>query len=261
MPRQGEGVYVGEGVPPVPTKLAKRIRSGKYVEMEELLPEVCTREDGEPEAKRQNPRRALNIFTWLQCFGVYVSVRGAQFPEIIQEVMAYMSTIIRVNREYAGQEWIKYNMLFWKHMAHKKDTRWSVINPTIYARYFTAATRNPPMCEVCLAITHETKDCSQKEETEGDIEGRLRSMEQTIQNLSPVLSRHTIQFSEKSARSGIRETAAIRSADTLTCAAYVERHTQQFGVLDAVGWVPKAGKHTGDPVKIMRDRRSTPAVR
>jgi len=52
MPRQGEGVYVGEGLPPVPSKLAKQIRSGEYVEMEELLPEVCTREDGEPEAKQ-----------------------------------------------------------------------------------------------------------------------------------------------------------------------------------------------------------------
>jgi len=59
MSRQGEGVYVGEDLPPVLTKLAKRIRSGEYVEMEELLPEVCTRDDGEPEAKRRNSRHVL----------------------------------------------------------------------------------------------------------------------------------------------------------------------------------------------------------
>jgi len=195
MPRQGERVYVGEGIPPVPTKLAKRIRFGEYVEMEELLPEVCTQEDSEPDAKRQSSRRVSDIFTWLQCFGVYVSVCGAQFPEIILELMAYMSTIIRVNREYAGQERIKYDMLLQKHTAHRKEMRWSMINPTIYARCFTAATRNPPRCEVCLAVTHETKDCSQQEATKGDIEGRLRSMEQTIQNLSPAPPQHAIHFS------------------------------------------------------------------
>ena len=122
---------------------------------------------------------------WLQCYGVYVSICGAQFPEIIPELMAYMSTIIRVNREYASLEWIKYDMLFHKHAALRKETRWSVINPTIYARCFTAATRNPPKCEVCLAVTHDTKNCSQQDTNKGDIEGRLRSMEHTIQNLTP----------------------------------------------------------------------------
>ena len=193
--RQGEGVYVGEGLPPVPQKLVKRIRSGEYVEMEELLPEMCTRDDAEPEAKRRCSRRSPDIFTWLQCFGVYTSVRGAQFPELIPELMAYMGTIIRVNREYTGSEWAKYDMLFRKHAALRRETRWSVINPTIYARCFTAATRSPPRCEVCLASTHDTRECSQRDVDEGDIEGRLRNMERTIQNLPPPPPRNVIQFS------------------------------------------------------------------
>ena len=193
--RQGEGVYVGEGLPPIPQKLVKRIRSSEYVEMEELLPEVCTRDDAEPEAKRRCSRRSPDIFTWLQCFGVYTSVCGAQFPELIPELMAYMGTIIRVNREYTGSEWAKYDMLFRKHAALRRETRWSVINPTIYARCFTAATRNPPRCEVCLASTHDTRECSQRDVDEGDIEGRLRNMERTIQNLPPLPPRNVIQFS------------------------------------------------------------------
>jgi len=76
----------------------------------------------------------------------------------------------------------------------------------------------------------------------------------------PQLRRDTRSSSqEKSVGSGIRETAAIHAADTLTCAAYVEGHTQQFDVLDTVGWVPKAGKHPGERVKIMRDHRNTPS--
>ena len=68
-------------------------------------------------------------------------------------------------------------MLFRKHAAIRRDTKWLVINPTIYTRRFTAATRNPPRCELCLAITHDTKDCSQRDATEYGIEGRLKSME------------------------------------------------------------------------------------
>ena len=91
--------------------------------MEELLPEVCTREICEPEVKRRCSRRATDIFTWLQCYGVYVSIRGVQFPEIKPELMTYMSTIKRVNREYAGTEWIKYDTLYNKHAALRKETR------------------------------------------------------------------------------------------------------------------------------------------
>ena len=193
--QQGVGMYIGEGLPPIPHKLAKKITGGEYVEMEELLPEMCTREEGEPGAKRRCPRRASDIFTWLQCFGAYVSVRGARFPEMIPELMAYMGTIIKASREYTGSEWLKYDMLFRKHAALRKETMWSVINPTIYARCFTSATRNPPRCEICLAVTHETKDCTQHDLSEGDIEGRLRSMEQTIQNLPSTPTRPNIQFS------------------------------------------------------------------
>ena len=57
-------------------KLAKKIRSGEFVEMEELLPEVCTREDTEPEMKRRCMRCALDSFTCLQCFEIYASVHG-----------------------------------------------------------------------------------------------------------------------------------------------------------------------------------------
>ena len=64
-----EGVYIGEGLPPVPAKLARKIRVGEFIEMDELLPEVwIMKEGGEPEPKRRCGRKVLDIFTWLQCF-------------------------------------------------------------------------------------------------------------------------------------------------------------------------------------------------
>ena len=84
-----------------------------------------------------------------------------------------------VSREYSGSEQRNYDMLFHELTALRRHTKWSVIDPIIYARCFTAATRNPPRCELCLVITHDTKDCSQWDVAEYSIEGRLKSMEQT----------------------------------------------------------------------------------
>ena len=150
--------------------------------MEELLPEVGTLRDDPPEAKHPCLRLVSDIFTWLQCFGVYISIRGVQSLEVIPELMAYMTTIIRVYREYSGSEWRNYDTLFCKLVALRRDTKWLVINLTIYARYFTAATRNPPRCELCLAFSH---DCSHQDFMECSIEIRLMSMEQSIETLIP----------------------------------------------------------------------------
>ena len=94
-------VYVSKGLRLVPLKLAKKIWSGDYVEMEEFLPEVGRLEDSIPEPKHCCMRQVSNILTWLQCFGGVRKHRRVQSPEVITELMAYMTTIIRVNREYS----------------------------------------------------------------------------------------------------------------------------------------------------------------
>ena len=163
--------------------------------MEELLPEVGAMEDDAPEPKCCCTRQVSDIFTWLQCFVVYVSIRGVQSPEVISELMAYMTTITKVNREYSGSEWRNYDTLFNKLTALRRDIKWSMINPTIYARCFTAATRNPPRYELCLAFSHDTKDCSQRDIAECSIEGWLKSMEQIMQALVPAQLRPSVKSS------------------------------------------------------------------
>jgi len=59
------GICVGEGLPPVPEKLAAKIRRGEFIEMCELIPKywLAKEEDGVVKAERQRPRRVLDIFT------------------------------------------------------------------------------------------------------------------------------------------------------------------------------------------------------
>ena len=122
-------------------------------------------------------------------------LQGAIVLEEIPKLIAYMTTIIRVNRECSGSEWRNYDTLFQKLEALRRDTKWSVINPTIYARCFTVATRNPPRCELCLAFSHDTRYCSQRDIVECSIKGWLKSMEQTMQALVPTKPHPSVKSS------------------------------------------------------------------
>ena len=65
LPESKEGVYVGEGLPPVPLKVAKKIRRGEFVEMEELLPELCpaTRDGDDTKMQIKGNRKITDVFT------------------------------------------------------------------------------------------------------------------------------------------------------------------------------------------------------
>ena len=65
-------------------------------------------------------------------------IRAEEFIEMDE----LLPDIVRVNREYAGRTWINYDTLYRKHAALKKDTKWSVISTTTYARCVMRAPRN-----------------------------------------------------------------------------------------------------------------------
>ena len=81
------------GPPPVPTKLVAKNKRGEFIEMAELLPEFrsSTWEDdhSKQETKSKQACSVRDIFTWLQCYCLYVSVLGPQHPSRIPELMAY----------------------------------------------------------------------------------------------------------------------------------------------------------------------------
>ena len=106
----------------------------------------------------------------------FVSIWGMQSPTSIPEFMAYMSMIVRINQQYAGMAWLNYDTLYRKHAALKKDTKWSVINTTIYARCVTGAPRNPVKCGVCASTTHDTQDCVEGLSSSMSIEQRMELM-------------------------------------------------------------------------------------
>ena len=187
--RQGpKGSTLGRA-PPVPTKLAAKMKRGEFIEMAELLPEFwfSTREDdhSKQEAKSRRARSVQDIFTWLQCYSLYVSVIGPQHPSRIPELMAYQANIVRASQNYAGLAWVCYESAFRRQAALTGLTRWSAINPTLYTLCFAGSARTAMRCELCFTTTHHTKECAQQGDPDPGVREHLRAIEKAVLSLTP----------------------------------------------------------------------------
>ena len=179
------GVYMGDGIPPVPAKLAARIRRGEFVEMGELLPEFWSgprEDDTDPrrETKARRSRKVVDIHTWVQCFSTYVATRAVQAPQLIPELMAYLATIVRVSQDYTGLAWVRYDAAFRRQAALTGNTRWSVINSTLYTMCFTGMATATKRCELCFATTHTERECAQRGDPDPDVRDRLKAIEAAV---------------------------------------------------------------------------------
>ncbi len=100
------GVVFGEGLPPVPLKLAKKIRRWEFIDMAELLPEHWGQVPGgkpDDEQGGQRPpssrkRKVTDIVSWSQCFAIYVGILAGTSPGSVPELLAYMVHMLQVSR-------------------------------------------------------------------------------------------------------------------------------------------------------------------
>ena len=130
-------------------------------DMGELFPEfrVVSREEDSSmraDTKIRRSHRVMDIFTWLQCYGTYVSVLAPLYPDRVPELMAYMTTIIHASQDYTGLAWVS---AFRRQAALTGNTQWSTVNATLS---FTAAERATNRCELCFATTHTESECAQQ---------------------------------------------------------------------------------------------------
>ena len=179
----GEGVYVGDGRPPIAPKLAQRIRRWEFVDMGELLPEFSQHDD-EAAMKRpwmtKKPRQVTDIFSWMQCFTTYVSVLGPAYPEAIPELMAYAATIVRVSQDFSGLAWQRYDAGFRRQAALTGNRQWSRINATLYTMCFTGKALAITRCELCFASTHTTTECGLQGDTDPELPTRIKAIESAV---------------------------------------------------------------------------------
>ena len=177
------GVFMGEGLPPVPGRLVERIRKWEFLEMYELLPELLTDQKGGEGGARQTSRargwkRVQEVSVWLQCFAVFVGVVVKSAPDAVPGLMAYMVSVIRASQEYEGAAWVAYDAAFRRQAAATGQRDWSKINTSLYTICFTGKARRSQRCDNCLSAAHKTAECYALGEEDPD--ASVRAMESAL---------------------------------------------------------------------------------
>ena len=102
---------LGEGLSPVPSKLVIKILKGDFVDMTELLRDnieaerryARTQSFDIPSGSVPGRREVSDLFSWVQCFGVYAAVVASKNPEKVQQLLAYQTMVVREARHCGGK--------------------------------------------------------------------------------------------------------------------------------------------------------------
>ena len=179
-----KGVYVGEALPPVPQKLAEKIRAWEFVDMAELLPEFWApkleeKEGGQASSARRR-RPVTELKTWLQGFAIYVAVMSGKHLGAVPQLMSFMVSIIRAAEDYAGLAWVRYDAAYRRQAVASGNRAWSQINPSLFSLCFTGKAQVANRCDLCLAATHTTRECSLALDGDPDLPTRMRAVESAV---------------------------------------------------------------------------------
>ena len=179
------GVYVGEALPPVPLRLAEKIRRW---EMAEILPELWSVPGRQEEAEGRRapvgrPHQVTDVSTWLRCFAMYTSVLSGPFPQDVPEILAYVITMTQVARDYEGISWVHYDADFRRQVAISRNRCWSQINPSLYSLCFTGRAQTTRRCELCFSATHTSRQCPLTSDSDPELPSQLRAVETAVASL------------------------------------------------------------------------------
>ena len=134
--------YVGDGLPPVPARIATRNGKWEFMGMYELLPEFWTQKEEEASPKNYSRAKAKKriqyISVWHQCFALYVSVMASRnmlhgkHPTskpgvrwICMDIVRY--GILPSGCSYGAQEMVKGQPITVHRVLHRKGQKGSLL--------------------------------------------------------------------------------------------------------------------------------------
>ena len=204
------GMYLGDGVMPLPQRLVKKILELQFIEMFELQPEAWLMESLEEDctakccsaSTRRRRAPVTNIFTWLHCYSALVGALSTRFPQKVPEFMAYQSTIVRSYREFDGDGWYQYDRVFRRQVAITKDLHWSRVNTSLYSLCFAGKVRRATVCRHCWSASHTSGECPEASlQPLQQLQSALLQLQPPMQHLQPS-TQHRQATSNTSSGSG-----------------------------------------------------------
>ncbi len=156
---------VGLQLPPYPAKLVAKIRSVKFVELKELLPDnVAASEQNAGIARPQNhlpkQREVTSILTWISAFLTYTAILAEAFPARTKELMAYSRLIVRGASRGSGKGWLSYDRIFRQNAAANQSLSWTNLDQSLHSSFCLGSEPPPMVCSLCNELDHWVEDCA-----------------------------------------------------------------------------------------------------
>ena len=131
-------ICVVPGLPPLPKKTVKRIRTAQYIEFTELPPAKGKGRSLAQPAEGQIivlltvdlVQTRKTIATWSQCYTLYVAVLAAYQPG---RLVGYQSLIARMSKKY---KWPSCDQNFRQEAIGNPDQPWAKAEPSLYTQCF-----------------------------------------------------------------------------------------------------------------------------
>ena len=142
----------------LPPRLVKRILNLEYVEMSDISPdEVQTATPGMPPPPPKKPIQDISL--WVEKFATMASVLVSRFPEKAPELFAYLTSVVKAERNFEGNRWVVYDRCYRREALANKSLDWSLPNTRLYNEAFTGHARSIPRCGHCLQEDHSSATC------------------------------------------------------------------------------------------------------
>ena len=137
------GLLLSPALEVIPKKLVEKIRTGKFIEMKELLQDNISLaaqlqelQQGSSSlqvigAARPRLREVASITAWWYCFLAYVAT--ATSDPVTREQLAYMKLIIRQAQSQEGLAFLDYDQAFRQQKVADPSLRWNTLNPSLLA--------------------------------------------------------------------------------------------------------------------------------
>ena len=73
-----------------------------------------------------------DILTWVECFNSYIAVLTSFRPERARDLLAYMTLIIHIAKQFPGRWWYNYDRAFRLEATASNLINWTQINSDLY---------------------------------------------------------------------------------------------------------------------------------
>ena len=167
-------LIISPALPPIPSKVVERARSGAFVDFKEFLLDNTLlvqrlQELGQagaipiasqPLISNSRMREVSDPLTWASCFLAYLAAKTGH--DETRELAAYGMIVLQLARKHSGSGWLLYDRQFRQQQAAGASLSWVEINPSLMAATVLGqpAKRSSRPSHLCLAADHSREECA-----------------------------------------------------------------------------------------------------